>query len=70
MAFYEVTVTTQHTYCVEADDESEAIDVGMEEHLFDPNTEVEVVLLKDNEVEASKRHSDKVYLGGIKSEHL
>lgn len=61
MPFYEVTVTSSYTYCVEAENEVEALEVGMEEHTFDPNTEAECKLLEDSEVESAKRHCDKFY---------
>lgn len=61
MPFFEVTVTTVHTYCVESDTDAEALEVGMEEHTFDPNAEAEATLLKESEVESAKRHCDKFY---------
>ncbi len=59
MPHYEVTVTSVYTYCVEADSEDEATDAAMEDHNFDAQTEAECKLLKDSEVDASKRHSFK-----------
>lgn len=61
MPFFEVKVTSVHTYCVEADTDDEALEVGMEEHTFDQNTEAESTLLKESEVESAKRCCDKFY---------
>lgn len=59
--YFEVIITSQRTYTVEAETEEDAVDIAWNEHSPEFNVEAEAFELKGKEqIERSKRHSDFV----------